>query len=220
MRWIFFTLVSANLLLLVVLWQQQPDPVNSSAVRQLEVPDNSKRLKMVGEQSGPLSSVAVPAGSRLNKPMCYVAGPYLDELNARHAKARAAALGFSGRLKALDVNSDQAGEYWVHVPPLGSRIEAMEVLSELQQRQIDSYIITQGELAEGISLGLFRNKKSAQQLSKRIRKFGINVSIQTINQSQREFWVEINQNAQFNEVMRQKVLATDEGVKWQLVACS
>ena len=89
----------------------------------------------------------------------------------------------------------------------------------VQKRKIDSYIITQGELAEGVSLGLFRNKSSASGLRKKVESFDIPAEIKTMHKSKREYWVEIAQVSQLNEKMRERIRAGDEGVIWQLVAC-
>jgi len=219
MRWIFFALVFGNLLLLAVFWQQQlaQAPV---AGQVLDVPDSSRRLQLVSEVDQPLVPVAAKARVENHRaPMCYVAGPYPDELDARHLLARAEALALDGQINAVDIATDEPSEYWVHVPPRATRAEALRVLRELQKRKVDSYIITQGELAEGVSLGLFRNKASASGLQKKVEGYDIPAEIKVITKSVREYWVEITQVAQLNDKMRERIQAGDDSIAWQLVAC-
>jgi len=220
MRWIFFALVFGNLLLLAVFWQQQlaQAPV---ADQVLDVPDSSRRLQLISEVDQPLVPVAAKARTASHRaPMCYVAGPYPDELDARHLLARAEALALDGQINAVDIATDEPSEYWVHVPPRATRAEALRVLRELQKRKVDSYIITQGELAEGVSLGLFRNKASASGLQKKVEGYDIPAEIKVITKSVREYWVEITQVAQLNDKMRERIQAGDDSISWQLVACA
>lgn len=218
MRWIFFALVFGNLLLLAVFWQQQALR-DAPLVTHLEVPDNSKRIQLVSELVQPLSEVVQTDIAVERDQMCYVAGPFADELDGKHLMARATALGLDGQINAVDIATDKPSEYWVHVPPRATRSEALRILKELQKRKVDSYIITQGELAEGVSLGLFRRKSSATALQKKVEAFDIPVEIFTVTKSEREYWVEIDQVTQLNEKMRERIRAGDEGVDWQLVSC-
>lgn len=220
MRWIFFALVFANLLLFAVFWQQQGR--DSLPVEQtIQVTDSNKQLQLVSELEAPLVPVvARPEDNEVRQARCYVAGPYNDELDARHLLARAQALALAGSINAVDISTDEPSEYWVHVPPRATRSEALKTLRELQQRNVDSYIITQGDLADGVSLGLFRNQASAQSVKKKVERFEIPVDIRVITKSVREYWVEIDQVAQLNEKMRERIQAGDNGISWQQAACS
>lgn len=220
MRWIFFALVFANLLLIAVFWQQQGNDTRPIP-QTVQVVDSNKQLELVSELKSPLIAVVErPEDSEVRQARCYVAGPYADELDARHLLARAQALALAGKINSVDISTDEPSEYWVHVPPRATRAAALKTLRELQQRKVDSYIITQGDLAEGVSLGLFRNQKSAQSVQKKVERFDIPVEIRVITKSVREYWVEIDQVAQLNEKMRERIQAGDSNIDWQLVACS
>lgn len=220
MRWIFFSLVFGNLLLLVVFWQKQQTA--AADVAALELPGNVRPLLLVseaGESLRPLSKTA-QTQSLSRSDMCYAAGPYSDELDARHLLARVAAVGLTGKLNTVEVETGQPAEFWVHVPPRSSREEALRTLKELQKRKVDSYIITQGDLAEGVSLGLFRNKDSAYNLQKQVAEYGMAVEVLVVNESRREFWVEVVEVAQLNERMRERIQAGDADINWELTACT
>lgn len=219
MRWIFFSLVFGNLLLLVVLWQQQNTPVQAAPV--VSLAGGGRSLLLVSEAGDILQPLekrpAVQAQGRDG--LCYSAGPYMDELDARHLLARVSAVGLNGRIKDVEIETGEPAEYWVHVPPRASREEALRVLKELQKRNLDSYIITQGELAEGVSLGLFRNKDSAYDLQRKVAGFDLPVDVLVVNHSRREYWVEVVEASQLNERMRERIQAGDEHISWELTSC-
>ncbi|WP_430461201.1 SPOR domain-containing protein [Thalassolituus sp. LLYu03] len=220
MRWIFFSLVFGNLLLLVVFWQKQA-AAPSVPVPVVDLQGNARSLLLVSEAGDMLQplerKIQQKAPSRDD--LCYAAGPYAEELDAKHLQARVAAVGLSGRIKTLEVETGEPAEYWVHVPPRASREEAIRILKELQKRKLDSYIITQGDLTDGVSLGLFRNKDSADQLQKRVEGYDIPVEVLVVNQSRREFWVEVVEASQLSERMRERIQAGDEEISWELTSC-
>lgn len=222
MRWVFFLLIFGNLFLLGIFWQQQTSAVNRSEAP-IEVPAESKRLLLVTEINEPLktrvvSSLSEPTNQRTN--LCYAIGPYQDDFNASHVLARATALGLTGKLQSVTAEDQEPSQYWVHVPPRASRQEAMKTLRELQGRKVDSYIITQGELAEGISLGLFRNRESAEQILNQVKSFDIPVAIRTVSETNQELWVEIEESSQLTEGMRQRIQAEDSTARWEMISCS
>ena len=218
MRWIFFTLVAGNLLLLVVFWQKQNQPLADMPVA--EIQNKGRTLLLVSESDGVLKPVVQKTASR-NTPdqLCYAAGPYSDELDAKHLLARVAAVGLNGHIKTLEVTTDNPAEYWVHVPPRSGREEALRTLKELQRRNIDSYIITQGDLAEGVSLGLFRKKESAESVRDKVAQYDIPVDIRVVNKSSREYWVEVKEVSQLNERMRERIQAGDDQISWEMAEC-
>lgn len=59
--------------------------------------------------------------------------------------------------------------HWVLIPPLASRSDALDKLAELQRAGIDSYLVTEGEYRNAISLGLFESEKLAQDLNARFQ---------------------------------------------------
>ncbi|MCD8520951.1 MAG: SPOR domain-containing protein [Saccharospirillaceae bacterium] len=219
MRWIFFTLVFGNLLLLVTFWQKQGE-VNAVPLSALEIPGAVRHLQLVSEARDSLAPAAPRNGGGDRGSLCYVAGPYAEELDARHLLARVTALGLHGRINLVEIASGEPSEYWVHVPPRATREEALRTLKELQKRKIDSYIITQGDLAEGVSLGLFRNKESAYGLQKDVEQFGIPVDVLVVAKATREYWVEVVEVSQLNDRMRERIQAGDKEISWQLVECS
>ena len=109
----------------------------------------------------------------------------VDEL-----QQRLFAVGVSSKERA-DENSQQE-DYWVHIPPLVSRDAAIRLLRELQAQRIDSFVITQGELANGISLGLFSRSESAKAVSRRLMGAGYVVAIKSLPRVPEQWWLEMD----------------------------
>lgn len=217
MRWIFYSLVIANI---VVAGYFLAQPKSESVANTVAAaPIAGKTLRLVGEAEQPLAPAPKSEFSSAPRQLCYVLGPYKDDLDARHVQARAAALSLTGMINT-----------WRYMNPIFDigllananaidRAAAMATLKELQRRSIDSYIITQGDLAEGISLGLFHSLDSAKKLKAEVEVYEFPVDILEMGKRQLEYWVEIREVAQLTERMRERVQAGDHGVEWKLVEC-
>lgn len=218
MRWIFLALVFVNLLLLAYFWQQQGQVVTQPAVA-IDLPVGGKKIQLLKELPEPLSVREASQAIKERSALCYTAGPYEQDFRAKDLLERAAAQGFNGKVKTVEVAKGEPNEYWVYVPSRASREEALRTLRELQQRKFDSYIITQGEHAEGISLGLFRNADLAYRLQKAIEAVNIPAQVQVMNKITLEYWVEVSETSQLNEAMRERIKANDQDIRWELLEC-
>ena len=149
---------------------------------------------------------------------CYSVGPFKDDDDARYLSVRAEALGFESEIRSLATGGTV--ENWVHVPPLPNRQQSLQLLRELQGRGVDNYIITQGDLAEGISLGLFKNQTSAQNLTNKMRAMGYKVVIKEVLRGEKELWLEFTQVTQLTEAMRKRITGEGQVFNWMLTDCS
>jgi hypothetical protein len=145
-------------------------------------------------------------------------GPFKDEDDAKFLGIRAEALGFNSEMRSLATGGSI--EHWVHIPPLLNRQQSLQLLRELQGRGVDSYIITQGELAEGISLGLFRNKKSAERLTLKMQEMDYDVVIKEVLRGEKELWLEFPQVSALTEAMRKRIVGDGQKLDWMLTDCS
>jgi hypothetical protein len=217
MRWVFLSLICLNLLVMVWFWRDQagmnvevvaePEQKGESLVLLSELDSNEISYKEA-------NSKVIQAGGR----RCYSVGPLADRIDAKHLKVRAQALGFSSELRGLTTGASI--EHWVHIPPQSNRQQSLRLLRELQGRGIDSYIITQGDLAEGISLGLFRNETSAQSLTQKMQDLNYKVVTKKVSRGEKELWLEFPQVAQLTEAMRNRVVGDGQELQWVLTDCS
>ncbi len=121
---------------------------------------------------------------------CLVVGPFANVVEVDELQQRLFAVGVSSKERA-DENSQQE-DYWVHIPPLARRDAAIRLLRELQAQRIDSFVITQGELANGISLGLFSRSESAKAVSRRLMDAGYVVAIKSLPRVPEQWWLEMD----------------------------
>jgi len=219
MRWVFLSLVCFNLLVMVWFWRDQASVANYQAPADKH-PSKGEGLILLSElQDNQLSYKSKSAGiSKSNTPRCYSVGPFKDEDDAKYLGVRAKALGFSSDIRSLETGGSV--ENWVHIPPLANRQQSLQMLRELQGRGVDSYIITQGEFSEGISLGLFKNTTSAKNLTKKMREMGYQVVIKEVLRGEKELWLEFSQVAQLTEAMRKRIAGNEHTYSWMLTDCS
>lgn len=220
MRWIVYCLIVINVAI-AGYFVLKP---NAQASRPALANDNAgegKTLVLLAERSAGTEPVSQqPLNTYGDRKLCYALGPYKDDISVRVAQARAAKLVLTGLINEVQVPSNQDSEYWVHLPPQANRAAALDKLKKLQLSGIDSYIITQGELVDGVSLGLFRKQDSATRLLARVRGLGFSdVMIKEIGSTVAEYWLEIREISKLDDVMRRRVRGEDAGVQWQMVAC-
>jgi hypothetical protein len=219
MRWVFLSLVCLNLLVMVWFWRDQAGmvAVNTSPDERNNAGQSLVLLTELkqSELSYKTKRDTVKASSEQR---CYSVGPFKDENDAKFLGIRAEALGFSSEMRSLATGGSI--EHWVHIPPLSNRQQSLQLLRELQGRGIDSYIITQGELAEGISLGLFRNQTSAEKLTEKMRGMDYNVIIKEVLRGEKELWLEFPQVTQLTEAMRKRVVGEGAELSWMLTDCT
>ncbi|MFC3152133.1 hypothetical protein ACFOEK_13925 [Litoribrevibacter euphylliae] len=177
-RKLFVGLVAVNaLLVLFIVMNNDLEPQVSSLTEfkqqgeHLEVVSKMPLVSKVGERSecgelGPLDSFAVA------------------EQVSRRLLSRN--IGNSIYEKEVVVSTD----YWVIIPPRPSEKQAYRLLKQLQLSNIDSYIVTQGDYANAISLGLFTVKTSAYRIKEKMMGAGFDVVVQEINRSQKRYWIE------------------------------
>lgn len=190
MRWIFYSLIVLNLILLIwryaiglpvaFLPQQGLPAVDSSAQTSVDSLVLSRESLLVS--SADKLSESVP-----HRKLCRTVGPYDSRSMAKDLINRLAALDARAHLHTLELKA--GASHWVFLPPELSRQAARRRLAELQGRGLDSYIIPKGELENGISLGVFSRLDLALSRQKALAKKGLTVKVQSIERLYQELWV-------------------------------
>lgn len=226
MRWIVYSLLLINIVLLTYFLTASPNDNESPSPYISQ--GKGKPLVLLSEQpaapEGHFDDAAVEdqqSTYKSEKPkLCYALGPYPERVKAQGAQNRSLELGFTGLVAQHQVPTEKNVEFWVHIPPLADRAEALKLLRKLQSERIDSYIITQGDLANGISLGLFRKRDSAYSLRKKVAQLNFGeVAIRELGGPIAEYWLEVREISKLDEPARRRVKANDSDVAWQMVDC-
>jgi hypothetical protein len=119
---------------------------------------------------------------------CLAIGPFEDLFSGQAVVDQLLALDIESELRAVDQTTGES-DYRVLIPPAPSLQEAFRKLRELKSRDIDSYVITQGADALGISLGVFSSKVAAEAMQALREREGYEVEIVEIPRLSREFWL-------------------------------
>ncbi len=190
MRWLFLLLLVLNLFYYA--WHQQQAPLRAKEVTAVELRQGSSqgvkllssadRIRVKPESATmPLSEVA--------KDSCLFLGGFQQGAEAQALEQRLTALDVRAQVRTVDASAGL--DFWVYLAPLASRQASLRQLKELQARRIDSYIITQGDLKNGISLGIFPRQDSAESVIRRLRDAGYEPLLRELPRAQRSYWVRI-----------------------------
>lgn len=139
--------------------------------------------------NGAISPVS-PAAEQGEQAECVLLGPFADKALAQPLLVRMASMEIHSKLVAVEIAD--APDYWVYLKPEASRELAVSKLRELQEKKIDGFIIPQGELANGISLGVFDNQENADRRRQAVVDRGYDVQVRSNPRIYIENWVAIN----------------------------
>mgnify|MGYP001162639895 FL=1 len=132
---------------------------------------------------------------------CALAGLFPNLEDANYFMVSAQELGF-------DTEVSLSGEllspqYRVYLPPLASREIATSTLIGLSERlreadlSIESYLITRGQLSNGIALGVFAQRFNAEGVQNRVLELGYNLEIGEIPRADGDIQVRLMHENQF-----------------------
>jgi len=227
MRWIFISLVVINIAVFCY-FQFSVERAEAAPSQSSLVPATDNSLLMLNERRRDTvlpPPVAAPvthsgAGRESAALLCSLVGPFLRLLQAEYFVERLAALGVNASVKEVGIPIESG--YWVYLAPEASRKEALRRLGELQNKGIDSYVIPKGELANGISLGMYTNKQRAVALQTSVNLQGYDASIADVPRQNKEVWVSLDavEAAKIDENVWLELLGGEESIDKQQNFCS
>ena len=221
MRWILLLLILLNAFYYI--WHQQQAPLRAKEVAPVEPYQGERKDIRLLSEGGPaahfLASKVESKGGGEEAAACLYLGGFEREAQAREVEQRLLSLDIKVRLRSVDAAAGV--EFWVYLEPLASRQASLRQLRELQARNVDSYIITQGDLANGISLGIFPRKDSAEVVVQRLRDAGYESKIRELSRAHRSFWVQVAPESRrlADEVLLGQLAGDFAGLQHQLMPC-
>lgn len=138
---------------------------------------------------------------------CYAAGPYNDEAVVLTAAETIRPQVLKSNIRRL-TTTQEAG-YWVYIPALPSRAEALKKGRELAAAFVkDYYVVTSGNNENSISLGLYREPYNADNRVNQLKQKGFAVEKETRLEQWPEFWLDfsLSEASEFNP----QTLETDD----------
>ncbi|MCZ6886863.1 MAG: SPOR domain-containing protein [Gammaproteobacteria bacterium] len=112
---------------------------------------------------------------------CLAAGPFDDFAAVDAIKTRIVSNG--GRAKVLSEQIVGSPDYLVYIGPTGSRGTARRMLQELKGQALDCHIITDGVLANALSLGVFTDRRRAEAQRQRVAELGYEVNLRSLSRT-------------------------------------
>ncbi|MFW2373327.1 MAG: SPOR domain-containing protein [Gammaproteobacteria bacterium] len=120
---------------------------------------------------------------------CFTLGPFKDK--GLSDKAMAMLKGKVKNLEHRTLEENEQHRYWVYIPSLQSRAEAIAKSKELAKKKIkDYYIIQSGSKNNGISLGNFKEKGHAYRRLESLKGMGFEVEIEPIYHTYTVHWLD------------------------------
>ncbi|WP_437884604.1 SPOR domain-containing protein [Pseudomonas sp. LRF_L74] len=217
MRWFFLLFLVLNLFYYV--WHQQQVPLRAKEVPAMEPYRGSQQdIRLLSESEGVPKEV--PSREHVaGGEACLFLGGFQQEVQVRQLEQRLVSLDIRVELRSIDAAAGV--DYWVYLAPLASRQASLRQLRELQARKIDSYIIAQGDLANGISLGIFPRGDSAQSVVRRLQDAGYEPLTRELPRAQRSYWLRVAPESRrlIDEPMLQGMAKDFSGLQHQLMPC-
>lgn len=192
MRLVVVALVVMNIGYALWHWQRSPIIASTQQIAKEAAPTITLLAEVVNtERQQELDEVVsnpVRVDNNTKNVTCDALGPFSDIVDGQSVLERLEALDIPVRLQALD---EATGEYdfRVMIPPASSLEDVFRKLRELQLRGIDSYVITKGEDALAISLGVYSSDAAAKVAQSAHVKDGYQSRITRIPRLNRNFWL-------------------------------
>lgn len=132
-----------------------------------------------GNASAKPIAAASPAPS-----LCYALGPFDDA-----AVASAAAARIGAQIVRTREEPAAASAYTVFLPPAADRAAAQAVAQRIGAAGFDDFlVIANGELANGIALGRYRNRETALRRQAALREAGFAAQLQPVGPTGASKW--------------------------------
>ena len=146
--------------------------------------DGDEQPDGAGGSTAPDSAAAADAPPR----DCVRIGPLPDGAAGERMRQRVREWLPAARLE--EGEAPDRSSYWVHIPPRASDDEARAVVRALTARGVDSFVIRdEPALLHGVSLGVFRDAQSAQELMDRMQGIGYPVAVHEKSRTRRAFFL-------------------------------
>lgn len=216
MRWVFFSLLILNVVYGIWRLALGAAPAPEVVSRAMETaPQTLTLLSEVPEDQRQPRFTSTP-GSLGG--LCPAVGPFADLAEADAVLSGLKSAGYVGSVRPVKVQRDLL--HWVYLPSYPTREQALKVLRELQAREVDSFVVAEGEDANAISLGYFSSEESARGLQVKMQAAGYPAGTRATAKEVTEYWLFIPADKVPDEgAGLRDVLASRSGLEGEQVAC-
>lgn len=122
---------------------------------------------------------------------CFSIGPFENDAAVTAATARIATQ--ATRARPREVRGQQANGYDVLLPPLPDREAAQAMAQRIGAAGFEDYLVLgEGEQANGIALGRYRNREGAERRQATLKAAGFDAQVQAIGkEGPSQWWLDI-----------------------------
>ncbi len=191
MRYLFIIFLLANVAFFVWAKRLSPQPKSTFKV----VDEGVTKLALIAEIEPVIKdSNSAESNTPFNtdiQQLCYSAGPFDVEASVHAAKEALDQVVLKTNIRKI-TTTQEAG-YWVYLPALASRAEALKKGRELASAFVkDYYVVTSGDNENSISLGLYREPYNADNRIAELSKKGFQVNKEIRIEQWPEFWLDFS----------------------------
>jgi SPOR domain len=124
------------------------------------------------------------------------------------------------RIQFREAHATQARGYWVYLPALSTREEALATARQLSSKGVrDYYVVTAGDQQNTISLGLFRDEGNAERRRNEIAALGFNPQSVARTEELPVYWLDFATDRAHPVDWRSKLGAGAAGLSEQPIQC-
>lgn len=216
MRYLFLSLIVLNIL--YALWQLQVrTPVTTEGL------EGSVKNAPQSQSSAPpqVIGAAQPAPAPASAPaLCVTLGRFDDADEAGQLRQRLLVLGIDALVQAREVVVGT--DYWLVMPVMGGERHAMAQLSAMQEQGLDSFLITRGEMAGHLSLGVFARADHAELRREQLQTLGYDVAVHALSKKKQQFGVQLGSEARrlVDQAMLSRLRADFPSLQHQYQSCA
>lgn len=152
-------------------------------------PAAAKPAVAAATEPAPVTAMA-PAEPPAPPAVCVSLGPFAERALLDQARTRAGAMLLAAQPRELAASGGNAS-YRVMLPPAASREAAQATVKRIVAAGISDYfIIGQGELANAVALGQFRNRDGAQRRLDQLQEAGFPAQIVSSEAAASRWWLD------------------------------
>lgn len=203
LRYIVILLLCTNL----GLWIWQRELPSLPSISELTEAVDSDEL----DPSVPTIDVIMHANDESTQ--CSSFGPLRTPLEQQRAVDRIRA--FAQTVWIRDSRSVVERGWWVHMPPMPSRAQALKLVDSIAEAGIDDYfVVTAGEMENTVSLGLYADEVVARERLEHIQNQGFEeAELGLRREPEPRYWVDYRLNPERRDLGRILLRAFPEAVR-------
>lgn len=170
-----------------------------------------------GESNAAELTAAPESAADLRNDTCVSIGPFPTQADMRAAlNALTPAVA---RIQYREAHATETRGYWVYLPALASREQALAAARQLSSKGVrDYYVVTAGDQQNTISLGLFHDQGNAEKRRNEIAAMGFRTEMVARTEELPVYWVDFAQDSH-NPVNWRSRVSSQPDLHQQSVTC-